>query len=389
MHRMPVCIASGRRSPREWLPVLILALLVTSSASADVAIKEKTVSEGLGGFGNGTTNRTLFVAGDKSRSEDEFTYTGRFKTLAGGGKPRTTLVITRIDKEVVWNVDPEKKQYTELTFADMRQMMAAGAAETDRNAQARDADMTFTVDVKRTGAKQEVNGFPAEQVVITCVGKPKTSEKGETQGEFRMVMDEWLTKGTPGSKEIAEYYKRFAEKMGLGMEMSSIDAMARRMYGNGMKEIAAKLKDLDGFPVRSTFTIEGSPGRAEPQQAAAASQAQQDQARAEREKSREAEASEEKRRDAEAAAEIGSGTDKGGIAGKLGGFLGRKATRAAQKKTEEKAEKKAEEMSSSGSGAAAGGPLMKVVTEVVSISTSPAPAGSFEVPAGYKLQKRN
>lgn len=185
MHRMPASIASGRRSPREWLPVLILALLAASSASADVAIKEKTVSEGLGGFGNGTTNRTLFVAGDKSRSEDEFTYTGRFKTLAGGGKPRTTLVITRLDKEVVWNVDPEKKQYTELTFADMRQMMAAGAAETDRNAQARDADMTFTVDVKRTGAKQEVNGFPAEQVVITCVGKPKTSEKGEVQGEFR------------------------------------------------------------------------------------------------------------------------------------------------------------------------------------------------------------
>jgi hypothetical protein len=39
------------------------------------------------------------------------------------------------------------------------------------------------------------------------------------------------------------------------------------------------------------------------------------------------------------------------------------------------------------SGAAAGGPLMKVVTEVISITTSPAPAGSFEVPAGYKLQK--
>jgi hypothetical protein len=43
----------------------------------------------------------------------------------------------------------------------------------------------------------------------------------------------------------------------------------------------------------------------------------------------------------------------------------------------------------SGPGTAAGGPLMKVVTEVISISTSSAPAGSFDVPAGYKLQKKD
>ena len=33
-------IASGRRSPREWLPALILALLLSSSASTDVVIRE-------------------------------------------------------------------------------------------------------------------------------------------------------------------------------------------------------------------------------------------------------------------------------------------------------------------------------------------------------------
>ena len=37
---------------------------------------------------------------------------------------------------------------------------------------------------------------------------------------------------------------------------------------------------------------------------------------------------------------------------------------------------------------AAVGPLMKVVTEVISITASPAPAGSFDVPAGYKLQRK-
>ena len=392
MQRMRGCIASGRRSPREWLPALILALLLCSSASADVVIKEKSVSEGLGGFGNGTTSRTLIVAGDKSRSEDEATYTGRFKTLAGGGKPHTTVSITRIDQEVIWSLEPEKKQYTELTFAQMREMMTKGLAGADqdaKDAEAKDTEMTFTVDVKRTGAKETVNGFPTEQVIITCVGKPKNPEKGAENTEIRMVMDQWLTKSAPGAQEQAEFYKRFAEKLGLDPQLSGVSAMAQKMYGNGMKELAAKMKGLGGVAIRSTFTIEGSPQMAEAQkQAAASSQAQQAQAKTERAKTKEAEASAEKREDVEQAADIGSSAatgDKGGVAATLGGFLARKAARAAQKKAEDQVEKKTEEVSSPGT--ATGGPLMKVVTEVISITASPAPAGSFDVPAGYKLQK--
>ena len=78
-----------------------------------MVVEQKTVSAGLGGLGDGTTLRTMIVAGDRSRSEDEFTYTGRFTTLAGGGKRGTTIAITRVDREVLWNLDPERKQYTE------------------------------------------------------------------------------------------------------------------------------------------------------------------------------------------------------------------------------------------------------------------------------------
>jgi len=397
MHRVPGFTASGRRSPREWLPALILALLLASSASADVVIKEKSVSEGLGGFGNGTTSRTLIVAGDKSRSEDEATYIGRFKTLAGGGKPHTTVSITRIDKEVIWSLEPEKKQYTELTFAQMREMMQKGMAEGERAAkdaqagesQAKDTGMTFTVDVKRTGAKETVNGFPAEQVIITCVGRPKNPEKGQENAEIRLVMDEWLTKSAPGAQEQAEFYRRFAEKLGVDAQLSGVGAMAQKMYGNGMKELAAKMKGLGGVAIRSTFTIEGSPEAAAAQkQAAEQGQSRQAEAKAEHEKARQQAEAEEKKQDQEDAKDLASSAATGGgIKGRLGGFLGRKLASTAQKKTEEKVEKKTEEMS--GPGTAAGGPLMKVVTEVVSISTAPAPAGSFDVPAGYKLQKKD
>jgi hypothetical protein len=396
MLRVPGFIASGRRSPREWLPALILALLLASSAGADVVIKEKSVSEGLGGFGNVTTSRTLIVAGDKSRSEDEATYTGRFKTLAGGGKPHTTVSITRIDKEVIWNLEPEKKQYTELTFAQMREMMQRGLAGGEnaaqeaqaKDAQAKDAEMTFTVDVKRTGAQETINGFPTEQVIITCVGKPKTPQKGAENPEIRLVMDEWLTKSAPGAQEQAEFYRRFAEKLGLDPQLSGVSATARQMYGNGMKELAAKMKGLGGVAIRSTFTIEGSPEMAEAQKRSAEErESRQAEAKVDRAKAREQAEADEKKQDQEDAKDLGAAAVTGGsIKGGIGGFLGRKLASAAQKKAEAKVEKKTEEMS--GSSPAAGGPLMKVVTEVIGISTSPAPAGSFDVPAGYKLQKQ-
>ena len=393
MHRVPGFIASGRRSPREWLPALILALLLVSSASADVAIKEKSVSEGLGGFGNGTTSRTLIVAGDRSRSEDEATYTGRFKTLAGGGKPHTTVSITRIDKEVIWNLEPEKKQYTELTFAQMREMMQKGLAEgraerPGEDARAKDAEMTFTVDVKRTGAKETVNGFPTEQVIITCVGKPKHPEKGAEDAELRIVMDQWLTKSAPGAQEQAEFYRRFAEKLGLDPQLSSIGATAQQMYGNGMKELAAKMKGLGGVAIRSTFTIEGPPG---PSAAAGGRdrQASRRRRKAERERrpasrprpTRRSRTRKTRRRLGAAAA---SG---GGVKGGIGGFLGRKLASAGAE--EGRGEGREEGRGDVVPGHGGGGPLMKVVTEVISISTSPAPAGSFDVPAGYKLQKKD
>ncbi len=390
MHRVPFGIASGRRSPREWFPAVVLALAVACPAGADVVVKEKTVSEGLGGFGDGTTNRTLIVAGDKSRSEDEFTYTGRLKTFVGK-KPRTSVSIIRLDRELIWNVEPEKKQYTELTFARMRAMMEQGAAEMDKAAAEQppqDAEMTFTVDVRRTGAKQAVNGFPAEQVVITCTGKPKSPQQGAEAGEIRLVMDQWLTKAAPGADELMAFYRRFSEKLGLDMTMSGISPMARRMYGNAMKEMASKLKGLEGWPVKSTFTVEGAQVAAAAEaQAQSAAAAQSEAAKAGRAKAGQEARAEEKKQDEQEAKDIGTEVASGsGVAGKLGGFLGRKLAKSAQKKAEEHAEKKAEEMAAPGTGPT-GGALFKVVTEVIGISTSPAPAGSFEVPAGCKLQK--
>jgi len=66
MSRMPNGIASVHRAPREWFPALTaaVALALSCPAGADVLVKQKTVSEGLGGFGNSSSLGTLIVPGD-------------------------------------------------------------------------------------------------------------------------------------------------------------------------------------------------------------------------------------------------------------------------------------------------------------------------------------
>jgi hypothetical protein len=388
MHRM--CVrASGRRSPREWFPALAVALTLAAPVSADVVLKQKTVSEGLGGFGNSVSEKTLVVSGDKSRSDEVSTYTGRFKGLAGG-KPQNTVSITRLDKELIWSLEPEKKQYSELTFEQMRAQYEKGAAEAQKaQAGPSDQDMSFTIDVKKTGAKQTISGFACEQVVITCVGKGTKPVQGQPT-EIHMVYDQWLSTKVPGADEMSAFSRRYAEKMGLEIGASNMSPMARQMYGRGFKEMMAKFKDVQGYPVKSVFTVE-TPATPEQQQAMAqAGQAQaqaaeaMEQAEAERAKAEQAKADQEKAEDVQDAGQLGQDAASGGnVAGKLGGFLGKKLGKSAAKKADKKAEEKSKEMASMGSGTA-GGPLLKVVTEVVEITATAAPAGSFDVPAGYK-----
>jgi len=392
MLRMPIGIASNHRALREWFPALTVAvaLALPCPAGADVLVKQKTITEGLGGFGNTSTQGTLIVSGDRSRNEDEVTYTGRMKTLVGS-KPSHSVSITRLDKELVWNLDPAKQQYSELTFAEMRAIMEKGSQkgseETRAAAPPQDEGMTFSVEVKKTGAKQDVNGFACEQVVIICTGKPTDPKQAEAISEIRMTMDQWMTLKAPGAAEMAGYHRKFAEKLGRDAGMAHMADAARSMYGNGIKELTGKLKDLEGFPIRSTFTIEGSMAGEHQQQLAAAQQdAAKAQADAEQEMARaKAERAEQEKQEDAADAKTLSGSVGSGFGGALGGFLGKKASKAAAKKASAAAEAKA---TSADGAPSAGGPMFKSVTEVLSITTDAAPAGSFEVPAGYTQQQK-
>lgn len=377
MHRTQVAI-SARPSSRGLLLAASAVLVLACPARADVTIQEKTVSSGLGGFGSGTTTTTRVIAGDKGREDEQYTYTGRLKTFAG--KPRSTSTITRLDRELIWELDHPKKQYGEMTFAEMRAAMAKGAAQAQaemknpEHARAKqDVQVDYKVDVQRTGKRDKVNGFDAEQWIITLTAVPKDKKSGESAGSFKMKLDGWYSTQLPGQAETAAYYRRWAEKMGMDPQIRTMASSLMAMHGDAVREIAAKMKDLKGVAVRSTMTMDMDAGLTPEQQA------QMDKSRADAAKARaEDKQKRAEKEDNEANASTAGSVAKGDVGGALGGFLSRKLGKAA--------EKKAEASMTSGAGSGSGS-AFTVTTDVLSVTTGSAGA-SFDVPAGYKKVER-
>lgn len=379
MHRKQRDDAPGLSS-RNVLLAVAVSLALAAPALADVTLKEKTVSTGLAGFGNGTSERTIVIAGDKSRSDDQYTYTGRFKTLAGGGKPHSSTSIVRLDRDLVWSLDPQKKEYTERSLAEMRAALEKGAAEAQSRADnpdargAKDVEMTYKVDVERTGKKEKVNGFDAENVIVTITATPKDAKTGESAGSYTMEMDQWLAPQVPGQAEVTAFYRRYAERMGLDPQMQNQFAGLLRRYGEAVKQAAGKLKDLKGYPVRSTVTMSLGPQLTPEQQAQVEqSRAQAQAKRAEDEKKQEAKEGDEAR------AQAGVSLSHGGVGGAIGGFLSHKLGKTAEKKAEGSA-------ASQGTGSGTPGGFT-ITTDVLSITTGAAGVG-FDVPSDFKKVER-
>jgi hypothetical protein len=374
MFSVPRSSSCRRRSVLVCSLFSLCALVLATSSRADVTMTEKTVSSGMAGFGAGVTEATHVIAGDKSRTDETFTYTGRGKTFIGG-EPRSTSEIMRLDRDLVWDLDHAKQEYTELSFAEMqaRAQLAMQNAEASRQKEkAQGVEMDYKVDVDRTGKKETVNGFPAEEFIVTLSATPKSKTDGKQVASYSMKLDEWLSSAVPGQEEVMAFQKRLALKLGMDPSVQRMGQMMTAQYGDGLRELGEKMKDLKGYPVRTIMTVGAL---LSPEQ-----QAQMDKAQADAKKAQaDAKArrdSGEKGEDVQGAAQAGASVSKGDVKGGIGGFFAQKLARAAQKKAEGAAE-------NAEPAGGAGGLAMTVTMDVLSVSDAPATGARFDVPAGY------
>jgi hypothetical protein len=288
---------------------------------------------------------------------------------------RDTVSVIDLDRETITNIDTARKQYSVMTFAEMKQRMEEGMQRMQgrqKGKNGEDVQANFKVSAKATGKTKIVQGLTAKQVVITMTMEAADAKSGQS-GAMDMVTESWVAP-LPGYDEVREFQKRMAVKMGAmfgsGMQQMAQMSMGQPGMAKGMEEIAKEMQKVDGMPVESTVKM-GVSGNANASAAApppapgsaggcADAPSQQTQA-----------------------SQSSAGGLAGALAGRLGGFggLGRR------KKEEQPAPAETSSgcaATPAGANGAAAGSLMEMTMTLTAYSSAAADPTKFEIPAGFK-----
>jgi hypothetical protein len=242
--------------------LMILGTLAAGLASADLKTETFTRASMLTGLGTTEVQSTTQYQGDK-RAED---HTTKMVGGIGGmlaGKPQTSTEITRLDKDVIWDLNPPKKTYTERPIA----LPAGTETKADRRQSGPEQKpykiVKSEIKVAKTGATKTINGFACTEYLITWeVVLEDTASKGRVTQV--MTTDLWntpLTDKLKQAREIeAEFSRNYMKKLGVAMSPEQSDrlgaGMLTTMYGLDAKETAGKLEEvgkemakIEGYPI--------------------------------------------------------------------------------------------------------------------------------------------
>jgi hypothetical protein len=235
------------------LPAILLALgtLFAGLASADLKTETLTRATMLTGIGTTEVQSATAYQGDK-RADDQTTKMVGGIMGALAGKPRASVQITRLDKDLVWELNPPKKTYTERPIA----LPAGTETKAEKRQSGPDQGKPYKIvkselKVTKTGAAKEINGFACVEYLVTWeLVLEDTASKGRTTQV--MTTDLWntpLTDKLKQAREIeAQFGREYAKKLGVGLSPEETDrlgaGMLTSMYGLDPKETGPKLEQV-------------------------------------------------------------------------------------------------------------------------------------------------
>jgi len=334
--------------------ILTVFLFAPSALWADFSYTQTTRVTG-----GSLLNMTRFMPGAGSIREPQ-THTIAVK----GGKMVTydnnTATIIDPDGETMTQIDFKKKQYSVITFNEMKQAFQAMQQQMQQmQAQLQQAQgqqgvpavnplESIKISVKDTGQSKVISGLNTKQFVLTMeIAPPKDAPAGLPPATT--TMDAWMTPTLPGYEEVTQFGMKMASKMAELAPGSNPMAMFRPDVAKTASAMAEEMSKMKGIPVSQTLTMAGF-APALPNVGEAAKDAAKDAAK-------------------ESAVQGALGRSRlGGLGGALGG-LGRKKEPPKPDTPQEMTLQPAT--------------LMEQVTEITNLSAT-VDATKFSVPAGFK-----
>lgn len=248
---------------RVTVVVLTLFVLGASSLSADFSYTQTTRMTG------GTLlNMGPFMPGAGKLKEPQ-THTIAVK----GGKMVTydseSATIVDADAETITQIDLKKKQYSVITFAEMKQAMEAMRAQLEQmQAQLRQAQQqapqvnpvgAFKVAVSETGQTKVISGLNTKQYILTMeMSAPAVPGAPADLPANKTTMDSWLAPAVPGYEEITAFGTKMASKMS-DVFASGLNPMAmyREDVAKSIAAVTQEMSKMSGIPVYQTMTMTG------------------------------------------------------------------------------------------------------------------------------------
>ena len=256
---------------------LAMALLLGLSPAflhADVKTQERTQVKFEGAIG-----RMVNMFGGRGARD------GIVGTVALKGQRMLTLTgetgeIVDLAEEKVYTLNLKDKEYTVVTFAEMRKRMQEAMAKAEKEAAAAKPEAEkpkpdepkkeYEVDfsIKDGAGAKPIAGRDTKESIATIVVR----EKGKTLEEAGgMVLEShlWMTPAVPELKELAEFRMRYAQAVygqvaaQAAQNMTQALAMYPQMK-DAMSKMAEEGKKLDGTPLLTEmlFQIAAPPGQA-------------------------------------------------------------------------------------------------------------------------------
>ena len=181
---------------------------------------------------------------------------------------KDTIQIIDLDSQTFTTIDHAKKQYSVMTFEQMKQAMEQAAKEMEQKMNQKDpeadrADVSFHASVRDGNQSRDISGLSAKLSILTMAMDVKDKQTGQ-QGAMSITADMWLAPDIPGYAEVRDFQRRLAEKLGLmtGGGLGPMAGMQRSMM-KGYAELAKEGSKLKGVPVfevvRMGATADGQP----------------------------------------------------------------------------------------------------------------------------------
>lgn len=207
---------------------IIVLLLVCAAITLSQGMHWTSTSEGVGG----------------KQTQESFALSKRMKIVQTGGDRGGTVMIVRLDKELIWMINPEKKTYSEITFDELQQMVEKGKErmaamkarmkempeEQRKMMEKMTGGMDEPIDVKKSDETKKIAGHECTKLTAFRGGEP--------------FMTMWIAKDVKEFKSLMADWKESSERL------SSIGS-------SFMKGIGDIYKNIEGFPMETSLSMMG------------------------------------------------------------------------------------------------------------------------------------